>query len=80
MTESSKNKSRDDEPQGSNRKMKGERRSLTPEAQRALAEADARRKASASKEEKAQKEVGGRDGLDPVRHGDWEKDGIVSDF
>jgi hypothetical protein len=26
------------------------------------------------------KEVGGRDGPDPVRYGDWEKGGIVSDF
>ncbi len=26
------------------------------------------------------KEVGGRDGPDPVRYGDWEKNGIASDF
>ncbi|WP_310498060.1 DUF1674 domain-containing protein [Sandarakinorhabdus sp.] len=26
------------------------------------------------------KEIGGRDGLDPVRYGDWEKGGIAVDF
>ncbi|MBC7505311.1 MAG: DUF1674 domain-containing protein, partial [Sandarakinorhabdus sp.] len=25
-------------------------------------------------------ELGGRDGLDPVRYGDWEKSGIAVDF
>ena len=25
-------------------------------------------------------ELGGRDGPEPTRFGDWEKDGIVSDF
>lgn len=54
-------------------------RVLTPEAQRALAEADARRKLS-SDQAAATKEVGGRDGPDPVRFGDWEKGGIASDF
>jgi hypothetical protein len=29
---------------------------------------------------KAEKEVGGRDGPDPVRYGDWEKGGIAVDF
>lgn len=54
---------------------------LTPEAQRALAEAEARRRAAdAAHAAKAQAEVGGRDGPDPVRYGDWEKGGIVSDF
>lgn len=27
-----------------------------------------------------QKEVGGREGPDPVRYGDWEKGGIAVDF
>lgn len=49
---------------------------LTPEAKRALAEAEARRKAA----EKLPKEVGGRDGPEPTRYGDWERKGIVSDF
>jgi hypothetical protein len=59
-----------------------ERKPLTPAAQRALAEAaERRRKADerAAAEARA-REVGGRAGPDPVRYGDWEKDGIVSDF
>lgn len=55
-------------------------RPLTPEAQRALAEADARRRAAQDKGSDAPTEVGGRPGPDPVRYGDWEKGGIVSDF
>ena len=43
-----------------------------------LKEADKRRKA---KEEKIiQKEYDGRDGPEPTRYDDWEKNGIVSDF
>ncbi|MEL7301664.1 MAG: DUF1674 domain-containing protein [Pseudomonadota bacterium] len=51
---------------------------LPPAAQRALAEAAERKKA-----EKAQdmpKELGGREGPEPVRFGDWEKKGIAYDF
>jgi hypothetical protein len=29
---------------------------------------------------KPEKEIGGRDGPDPVRYGDWEKGGIAVDF
>lgn len=54
-------------------------KNLTPEAQRALAEADERRKHQ--NETKAAKvEIGGRAGPDPVRYGDWEAGGIASDF
>lgn len=53
-------------------------RTLTPEAQRALAEAEERRAAAAA-EEKA-KEVGGPSGPEPTRYGDWERKGIASDF
>ena len=42
---------------------------LPPAAQRALAEADARRKAA--KEVALPPELGGRDGPEPVRYGDW---------
>ncbi len=31
-------------------------------------------------EEAVQKEYGGRGGLDPVRYGDWEKNGRCIDF
>ena len=52
---------------------------LPPAAQRALAEAEERRKAEADKKP-LPKELGGRDGPDPVRYGDWEKKGIAIDF
>lgn len=32
------------------------------------------------KAKKPMKEVGGRKGPDPVRYGDWENNGIASDF
>ncbi len=54
-------------------------RVLTPEARRALAEAEERRQKLAG-ESKAPREIGGRDGPDPTRFGDWEKGGITSDF
>lgn len=58
----------------------GATRPLTPEAKRALAEAEARRQSQKTNPLTPAKEVGGRDGPDPVRFGDWEKGGIVSDF
>lgn len=54
-------------------------RKLTPEAVRALAEAEQRRKAAAEAGAKP-KEINGRGGLDPVRYGDWEIKGLTSDF
>lgn len=51
---------------------------LTEAARRALAEAEARHKAA--KPAGLPKELDGRDGPEPTRFGDWEKDGIVSDF
>ena len=51
---------------------------LPPAAQRALAEAAERRKAE--QELSLPKELGGRDGPEPVRYGDWEKKGIAIDF
>jgi hypothetical protein len=58
------------------------KRVLTPAAARALAEAEERRRAAKAKADSGAgtEELGGRDGPDPVRYGDWEKDGIVSDF
>lgn len=53
-------------------------RQLSPEAQRALAEAEARRRATPAVT--LPKEVNGRDGPEPTRFGDWEKKGIASDF
>ena len=51
---------------------------LPPAAIRALAEAEARRKAVG--EVVLPKELGGRDGPEPVRYGDWEKKGLAIDF
>ncbi len=51
---------------------------LPPEARRALAEAEERRKAATS--DPKPKEYGGREGPEPVRYGDWEKKGIAVDF
>lgn len=56
------------------------RRPLTPAAERALAEAAERRKAAEQEAASRPAEVGGRDGPEPTRYGDWEKGGIVSDF
>lgn len=56
-----------------------EPRVLSPEAQRALAEAEARRLAAQQEAQRA-RELGGRAGPDPVRYGDWENGGIASDF
>lgn len=64
----------EDQPQ----EAEAQARNLTQAARRALAEAEARRKATA--EPTAEPEVGGRGGLDPARYGDWEVKGIASDF
>lgn len=53
---------------------------LTPAAQRALAEADARRKKAEADKMDAEREVGGRGGKDPARYGDWEINGRAIDF
>lgn len=53
---------------------------LSPEAQRALAEAEARRKLYREAEAAMPKEIGGRGGKEPGRYGDWEVKGLTSDF
>jgi hypothetical protein len=58
-----------------------QRKPLSPAAQRALAEAEARRQAAAANATKpAAKEAGGPKGPEPTRYGDWENKGIASDF
>lgn len=54
------------------------RSDLPPAALRALAEAEERRKTA--KAEPLPTELGGREGPEPVRYGDWEKKGIAIDF
>ena len=58
---------------------------LPEAARRALAEAVARRGEAARVEDQPEKtqaanEIGGRGGLDPTRYGDWEVNGLASDF
>ncbi|WP_332118148.1 DUF1674 domain-containing protein [Azorhizobium caulinodans] len=55
------------------------RKDLSPAAQRALAEAEARR-AAIDAAANLPKEINGRGGKEPVRYGDWEVGGIASDF
>jgi hypothetical protein len=50
-----------------------------PAAERALKEAEERRRRQ-QRDDSGPPEVGGRKGPDPARYGDWEKDGIASDF
>jgi hypothetical protein len=57
-----------------------QRRPLPAAAQRALAEAAARRVDREGKDTDQSKKVGGRDGPDPTRYGDWEVNGLASDF
>ena len=56
------------------------RKPLTPAAQRALAEAEERRRQAAANAKPMEKEYQGPKGLEPTRYGDWENKGIASDF
>jgi hypothetical protein len=56
----------------------GSKKPIPAAAERALAEAAARRAARGAAQ--PPQEFQGRDGLDPVRYGDWEVKGIASDF
>jgi hypothetical protein len=56
------------------------RQSLNPAAERALSEAQERRRLAAEARNNRPLEIGGRKGPDPVRYGDWEVKGIASDF
>lgn len=47
---------------------------------RAKQEAEERRQQSVSNSQNLQPEVGGRNGPEPTRYGDWELKGIISDF
>ena len=63
-----------------------ERKQLSPAAERALSEAEARRKAAAeankatAEAKPPPKEFQGPKGPEPTRYGDWENKGIASDF
>jgi hypothetical protein len=60
--------------------LAGARKPLTPAARRALAEAEARRAAAQTDTSASPKEVQGPKGPEPTRFGDWERNGIASDF
>jgi hypothetical protein len=57
-----------------------ERKPLSPAAQRAFDEAEARRKAAAAEAQSRPQEFQGPKGPEPTRYGDWENKGIASDF
>ena len=57
-------------------------KNLPPAARRALAEAEERRRkaAAAAANLPKPKELNGPKGHEPTRYGDWERNGIASDF
>ena len=63
------------EPPGANTPRK-----LSPAAERALAEAAARRAAQDAAATERPVEHNGPAGPEPTRYGDWERNGIASDF
>lgn len=58
--------------------MTDQKPDLPPAALRALAEAAERQRLADA--HSFPKELGGRDGPEPVRYGDWEKKGLAVDF
>lgn len=52
---------------------------ISAAADRALKEAEARRK-QADADKALPNELGGRNGPEPTRFGDWEKKGLATDF
>ncbi|MGQ7793057.1 DUF1674 domain-containing protein [Faunimonas sp. B44] len=64
-------------------KAREDGRPLTPEAERALAEAAERRREREAAERAAgpaPRELDGPKGPEPVRYGDWEQKGRATDF
>lgn len=53
---------------------------LPPAAQRALKEAEQRRREIDAKQDALPEEVNGRGGLEPTRYDDWEIKGLTVDF
>ena len=69
------------EPDGETKEAAVQRR-IREAGERARAEAELRRKIVDAEggTKRRPKEVDGRDGPDPVRHGDWEVKGVATDF
>jgi hypothetical protein len=74
------NREMTDDPSSPEAAAPADRKPLTPAAQRALAEAEARRQAAEANAKAAPKEFQGPKGPEPTRYGDWETKGIASDF
>jgi len=55
-------------------------RRISEAAARALKEAAERRKRARVEQMERPREIGGPEGPEPTRYGDWERKGIVSDF
>ena len=53
---------------------------LSPAAERALKEAEARRQSQTAQDAERPAEKGGPEGAEPTRFGDWERSGIAYDF
>ena len=70
----------DDSPRSATAASAPEGKQLAPAAKRALAEAEARRKAAEANAKPLAKEFQGPKGPEPTRYGDWENKGIASDF
>jgi hypothetical protein len=70
----------DDVPPKSGPATSAAKKPLSPAAERALAEAAARRAERDRARQEPPPEFSGRGGPDPVRYGDWEVKGIASDF
>lgn len=68
----------DNQPEPSAEDVRPPARPLSAAAKRALAEAEARRRAEDHADRP--KEFGGRGGADPSRFGDWEINGRAIDF
>jgi hypothetical protein len=68
-------------PHGSRRPDGRTEKETTIAGRRARARGGRARRAAREQSRKdAPNEVGGRGGLDPARYGDWETNGIASDF
>lgn len=70
----------DRSPEQSPEQPDEQKRALPPQAERALAEAAARRQEIEAFVASMPREHGGRGGKEPVRYGDWEIKGLASDF
>lgn len=53
---------------------------IAPDALRALEEAAERRRLAEAAAEEKPVEINGPRGIEPTRHGDWERKGIAYDF